>query len=49
MGLATDAGDKIIVPHSTIGVLERQEVERVGRQMAAEWGFGRKRQFGLSL
>jgi Protein of unknown function (DUF3363) len=38
MGLATDNGKSIIIPRGTIGALERQEVERVGKQMAAKRG-----------
>jgi type IV secretory pathway VirD2 relaxase len=38
MGLAYDVGDKINIPLRTIGVLERQEVARVGQQIAAERG-----------
>ncbi len=36
MGHATDNGQTITIPRKTIAALERQEVERVGRQMAAE-------------
>lgn len=38
MGLATDNGKSISVPRGAIATLERREVERVGRQMAAERG-----------
>lgn len=38
MGHATDTGQTITIPRNTIATLERQEVERVGRQMAAERG-----------
>ncbi|WP_245278055.1 DUF3363 domain-containing protein [Methylosinus sp. PW1] len=38
MGLATDNGKSISIPRSAIATLERREVERVGRQMAAERG-----------
>ncbi len=38
MGHATDNGQTITIPRKTIAALERQEVERVGTQMAAERG-----------
>jgi hypothetical protein len=38
MGLATDNGKSISVPRGAIATLEQREVERVGRQMAAERG-----------
>ncbi|PWB83206.1 MAG: hypothetical protein C3F11_07835, partial [Methylocystaceae bacterium] len=38
MGVATDDGKSISVPFKSIATLERREVERVGRQMAAERG-----------
>ncbi|MBG0810430.1 relaxase/mobilization nuclease and DUF3363 domain-containing protein [Methylosinus sp. H3A] len=38
MGLATDDGKSISILRSAIATLERREVERVGRQMAAERG-----------
>ncbi|WP_370464671.1 DUF3363 domain-containing protein [Methylosinus sp. RM1] len=38
MGLATDDGKSISFPRGAIATLERREVERVGRQMAAERG-----------
>jgi type IV secretory pathway VirD2 relaxase len=38
MGLATDNGKSISIPRGAIATLERREVERVGRQMAAERG-----------
>lgn len=38
MGLATANGKSISIPRSAIATLERREVERVGRQMAAERG-----------
>jgi type IV secretory pathway VirD2 relaxase len=38
MGFATDTGKTITIKHGTIGALERQEVDRVGREMAAERG-----------
>ncbi|WP_246659884.1 DUF3363 domain-containing protein [Methylosinus sporium] len=38
MGLATDNGKSISIPRSAIATLEQREVERVGRQMAAERG-----------
>jgi hypothetical protein len=41
MGHATIKDDFISIPRRTVAVLERQEVERVGRQMAAERVSGR--------
>jgi Protein of unknown function (DUF3363) len=38
MGLATNNKKSITVPRATPAVLERREVERVGRQMASERG-----------
>jgi uncharacterized protein DUF3363 len=38
MGLATTKAGNIHIPVSTVAALERQEVERVGRQMAKERG-----------
>ena len=38
MGHATDRGQTITIPRKTIGALERQEVDYVGQQMAAERG-----------
>ncbi|WP_284947263.1 DUF3363 domain-containing protein [Acidisoma cladoniae] len=38
MGHATDSGQTITIPRKTIAALERQEVDHVGRQMAAERG-----------
>jgi hypothetical protein len=38
MGHATDSGQTITIPRNTVAVQERQEVERVGKQMAAERG-----------
>jgi type IV secretory pathway VirD2 relaxase len=38
MGHATIKDDFISIPRRTVAVLERQEVERVGKQMAAERG-----------
>ncbi len=38
MGLATDSGYNFTVPRRTIAALERREVERVGKEMAAERG-----------
>jgi type IV secretory pathway VirD2 relaxase len=38
MGHATDNGQKITIPRKAIATLERQEVDHVGRQMAAERG-----------
>ncbi|WP_246722130.1 DUF3363 domain-containing protein [Methylosinus sp. H3A] len=38
MGIATDNGKSISIPRGAIATLERREVERVGRQMAAERG-----------
>ena len=38
IGYATDNGQTITIPRKTIAALERQEVDHVGRQMAAERG-----------
>ena len=38
MGLATDNGKTITIPRSTVNTLERQEVERVGKELAAKRG-----------
>jgi type IV secretory pathway VirD2 relaxase len=38
IGLATDNGKAVTIPHGAVAALERQEVERVGKQMAAERG-----------
>lgn len=38
MGHATIKDDSISIPRRTVAVLERQEVERVGKEMAAERG-----------
>jgi hypothetical protein len=38
MGHATVNDGFISIPRRTVAVLERQEVERVGREMAAERG-----------
>ena len=38
MGHAADSGQTITIPRKTIAALERQEVDHVGRQMAAERG-----------
>ena len=38
MGLATGNGDKFTVSRAALSTLEQREVERVGRQMAAERG-----------
>jgi type IV secretory pathway VirD2 relaxase len=38
MGHATDNGKTISIPYKAVAALERQEVDRVGRQMAAERG-----------
>jgi hypothetical protein len=38
MGHAMDNGKTITIPRKTIAALERQEVDHVGRQMAAERG-----------
>jgi hypothetical protein len=38
MGLATAKDGKIHIPVGTVAALERQEVERVGHQMARERG-----------
>jgi Protein of unknown function (DUF3363) len=38
IGLATDNGKAVTIPRGAVAALERQEVERVGKQMAAERG-----------
>jgi type IV secretory pathway VirD2 relaxase len=38
MGLATDSGKTITIKHGAVAKLERQEVDRVGQEMAAERG-----------
>ncbi len=48
MGLATDNGKSITIPRGTPAALERQEVERVGREMAGGEGFERLRPSGSS-